>query len=214
MAETRRVLEEVKSGKKKGEMKDKGWTCDLIPKPYIVARYFTAEQAKLDALRAELDAIDASLAELAEEHGGEEGAFSELDKINKGEVSKRLKAIKGDSDYADEAKVLKQWSELENKQSELKKQIKEADAILDRLAYDKYPQLSVDEIKTLVVDDKWLAALDAALQGELERVSQTLTGRVRELAERYGAPLPEIEVRAAELAARVGRHLEIMGQSN
>ena len=42
-------------------MKDKGWTCDLIPKPYIVARYFAGEQAELDALRSELDAVTASL---------------------------------------------------------------------------------------------------------------------------------------------------------
>ena len=37
-------------------------------------------------------------------------------------------------------------------------------------------KLTEDEIKTLVVDDKWLATLTAALQGELARVSQTLTG--------------------------------------
>jgi type I restriction enzyme M protein len=48
----------------------------------------------------------------------------------------------------------------------------------------KYPTLSEDEIKTLVVDDKWLATLAAAVRGELDRVSQTLTGRVRQLAER------------------------------
>ncbi len=91
VAEPRRVLEEVKSGKKKGQMKDKGWTCDLIPKPYIVARYFADEQAELDALQAELDPWPPRQTELEEEHGGEDGAFAELDKINKGEVSKRLK---------------------------------------------------------------------------------------------------------------------------
>ena len=50
VAKTHRVMEEVNSGKKKGEMKDKGWACDLIPKPYIVARYFAEEQAELNAL--------------------------------------------------------------------------------------------------------------------------------------------------------------------
>jgi len=50
VAETHRVLEEVKSGNRKGETKDKGWTCDLIPKPYIVARYFAEAQAELNDL--------------------------------------------------------------------------------------------------------------------------------------------------------------------
>ncbi|WP_097462092.1 type I restriction-modification system subunit M [Mangrovitalea sediminis] len=211
VAETRRVLEEIKTGKKKGQMKDTGWTCDLIPRPYIVARYFKEKQAELDALQAELDACVAEISELEEEHGGEDGAFAELDKINKGEVSKRLKEIKGDADTADEARLLKQWSQLDKKQSDLKKQIKERDAALDQLAHDKYPQLSVDEIKTLVVDDKWLTALEAAVQGELERVSQTLTGRVRQLAERYATPLPELTKRVEALSARVDEHLKQMG---
>ncbi len=211
VARPRRVLEEIKTGRKKGEMKDKGWTCDLIPKLYVVARYFADQQAELDALQAELDASIAAMSELEEDYGGEDGAFAELDKINKGEVSKRLKAIKGDPEYADEAKTLKQWSALEKKQSELKKAIKEADAALDQRAYEKYAQLSVDEIKTLVVEDKWLTALKQAVQGELERVSQTLTGRVRQLAERYATPLPQLTERVADLSARVDGHLKRMG---
>ena len=47
----------------------------------------------------------------------------------------------------------------------------------------KYPKLTEDEIKTLVVDEKWLATIAAAVQGELDRVSQTLTGRIRQLAD-------------------------------
>ena len=46
-------------------------------------------------------------------------------------------------------------------------------------------KLTEAEIKTLVVDDKWLASLDAAIHGEMDRVSQQLTQRVKELAERY-----------------------------
>ncbi len=84
---------------------------------------------------------------------------------------------------------------------------------LDTLAYEKYPQLSEDEVKTLVVDDKWLVVLAAAVQGELARVSQRLTGRIRELAERYAVPLPKLEAEVDELAAKVAGHLEKMGVS-
>lgn len=211
VAKTQRVMEEVKSGKKKGEMKDKGWACDLIPKPYIVARYFAEEQAELDALQTELESVGAQMTELEEEHGGEEGAFSEVDNINKGEVSIRLKEIKGNPDYAEEAQILKQWAKLEQRLSDLKRKVKEADAALDKLAYDKYPQLHLDEIKTLVVDDKWLAMIAIAVQGELDRVSQTLTTRIRQLAERYGTPLPKLVGEVTELSASVEEHLKRMG---
>jgi integrase len=71
--------------------------------------------------------------------------------------------------------------------------------------------LTEDEIKTLVVDDKWLAMLAAAVQGELDRVSQTLTGRIRQLAERYATPLPHLTDEVSALAARVDGHLKKMG---
>ena len=64
-----------------------------------------------------------------------------------------------------------------------------------------------------MVDDKWLAALDAAIHGEMDRISQQLTQRVKELAERYENPLPQLVGQVAELEAKVNSHLERMGFS-
>jgi hypothetical protein len=72
-------------------------------------------------------------------------------------------------------------------------------------------RLTAAEVKALVVDDKWLATLDAAIHGEMDRVSQQLTQRVKELAERYETPLPRMTSRVAELEAKVNQHLERMG---
>ena len=92
-----------------------------------------------------------------------------------------------------------------------KSEVKQADLKLDKLAYEQYPKLSVDAIKTLVVDDKWLATIAVAVQGELDRVSQTLTTRIRQLAERYAEPLPELTATVTTLSARVDEHLKKMG---
>jgi type I restriction enzyme M protein len=312
VAKPKRIVEEITSGKKKGQTKDKGWACDLIPKPYIVARYFAEEQAELDALQAELDSASSRLTELEEEHGGDEGALrdvsskgdaqeaftqamldalkedaptkhahyaslkADLDaaeaeltelsahafvtplKNTKGKLvlkdvkdrhdctdnsgeksvlasyidtdkackqhSKQLKAFltELETDYRTQLtveplreqltdlKVVADYLELIDQQAELKKTIKEKDAALDQLAHDKYAKLSVDEIKTLVVDDKWLAALEAALQNELDRVSQTLTGRVRQLADRYATPLPELIKQVEILSAKVHEHIKVV----
>ena len=45
----------------------------------------------------------------------------------------------------------------------------------------------------------------------MDRVSQQLTQRVKELAERYETPLPEMASRVGELEAKVSGHLETMG---
>ena len=207
IAETTRIL--VKD--KKGKEKDRGWTCDLIPKALIVARYFAKEQAAIDQLAAELEGVTARLTEMEEEHGGEDGAFADLDKVNMANVTARLKEIKGDKNAKDEAAVLGDWLKLNGEEAGLKKRLKGAAAALDAEAYAHYPKLTKAEIKTLVVDDKWLTALDATIQGEMDRVSQQLTRRVKELAERYEIPLPQMVGRVAELEAKVNGHLERMG---
>ncbi len=209
VARTYRILEIDK----KGRTRDKGWACDLLPKSFIVARYFAKEQAAIQARQAEIEATTAALAELEEERGGEgdDQYLGALDKIAKAEVNARLKEIKGDKDAKEEAAVLQQWLKLNADEAEHKKALREAEAALDLLAYEKYPQLSVTEIQTLVVDDKWLATLAAAVQGELDRVSQTLTGRIRQLAERYATPLPQLTDEVAALAAKVDGHLKRMG---
>ena len=196
---------------KKGKSKDKGWACDLIPKPLIVARYFAKEQAALEAKQAELETATAALGELEEEHGGDEGCLGALDKIAKSEVNARLKEIKGDKEAKDEIAVLKRWLDLSEHEATPKRAAKDQEAGLDGLAYAKYPKLTEAEIKTLVVDGKWMARLSAAVQGELDRVSRTLTGRIRELAERYATPLPRLSGEVETLAARVDEHLKKMG---
>lgn len=56
----------------------------------------------------------------------------------------------------------------------------------------KYPALSLEEIKTLVAERKWLDALQTAVQGEVDQLSQRLAGRVKGLSERCVEPLPEL----------------------
>ena len=96
-------------------------------------------------------------------------------------------------------------------QTDIKAKLKTAQDDLETKLGAKYPELTEVEIKTLVVDDKWLATLFNAVQGELDRVSQTLTSRIRQLAERYATPLPVLNQELEALSARVDEHLKKMG---
>ena len=126
------------------------------------------------------------------------------------ELDARLRGHDGLVDVP-ESDVLRAWLDLNNDEADLKKRLKEAEAALVAKTYAHYPKLTEAEIKTLVVDDKWLAALDKDIHGEMDRISQALTQRVKELAERYEVPLPQMVGRVAELEAKVNRHLERMG---
>ena len=115
--------------------------------------------------------------------------------------------------YADERAALEAYADLLEQQPEAKTKRKAAQVDLDKKIDAKYPKLTEAEIKTLVVDDKWMARVSAAVQGELDRVSQTLTGRIRELAERSPRRCRCSPTTWRTLAARVEEHLKKMGAS-
>ena len=115
------------------------------------------------------------------------------------------------TDQRHERAALERYADLLQQQSDVKAKRKAAQKDLDQKIDDKYPKLTEAEIKTLVVDDKWMARLSAVVQSEIDRVSQTLTGRIRQLAERYATPLPKLTEEVEALSARVKDHLKTMG---
>ncbi len=132
-------------------------------------------------------------------------------KITKGAVTTRLKEIDDDKEFADEQEMLQEYLDLLEEESAAEKKVKDLQKELDKKVFAKYPKLSEDEIKTLAVDDKWLAKLAAEVQSELDRISRALTGRVQQLAERYATPLPKMNDEIETLSARVADHLKKMG---
>ena len=316
VAEPQRIL--VKD--KKGNLKDKGWTCDLVPPALVIARYFAGEKAALTALESEFDTTTARLSELEEEHGSEEGALNDVSGKSEAEAAwtDSLVALWQEETSADgeditsenfrsytsamervesttaelaalsdhpafdpcrnkngsigAAKVKKAFSQADGEdlatfqnflalesdrkasekqaktllasheenvrlwmaddpeeekladlciiadylaalasQTTLKSQIKIAAESLDQQAHDHYAQLSEAEIKTLVIGDKWLAHLEGSLRSEIDRVTQTLTRRIKDLAERYEKPLPQLESTVEDLEQKVQGHLTTMG---
>ena len=108
-------------------------------------------------------------------------------------------------------KVLKQATKLFNAEASAKKAVKEAQEALDLSVFNQYPKLDVDEIKTLIVDDKWLATLQTNIVAEIERVTQQMANRVKQLEERYSTPLPTLSKSVDDLSDKVAGHLKAMG---
>ncbi len=193
------------------DAKEKEFEGKIIPKKIMINQYFAAEQKAIEALDAERDDYTEQFEEMEEEHSGEEGCFTDLDKVNKANVSKRLKEIKGDKDAVEDIKVLEAYLKLAEQEAAANKKIKEAQVDLDKKLLAKYKVLTEDEIKTLVVNDKWMAAMYNTVQSEMQRISQRLTQRIKELAERYETPLPALVSETEKLARKVDEHLTKMG---
>lgn len=202
---------------KKGERKEriKGWEGKLIPKALIEQVYFAAERAELDEARGELDETRGRLDELTEEQTGEDGFLLDhlngKDRVDARSVARRLEELGRTGPDSEECRILRQYIGLYAREREYAKTVKRLAAALETLLKGKYGQLSIREVKELLVDRKWCAAVSTGIDALYDAASRSMADRVAELAARYGQPLPALEQDAAEYKGRVKAHLERMG---
>ena len=139
------------------------------------------------------------------------GAGEDAAKVNKAEVKNLIKEWKNRGDMAAELEFLQKWLGLSDKQEKLKKEIREKDKALDAALRERIEALTEEEVKTLVIDAKWLARLEKAVSEVVEAIGHRLVTDLADLAQRYATPLPELEAQVSELEAKVEAHLERMG---
>jgi type I restriction enzyme M protein len=198
-----------------------GWQAnpELIPPALLIGCYFKDEQAAVDALQAEQETLNAQMEELNEEYGIEDGLLdaskNDKGKITKASLKERLGQVSMTSDQSpeerEEADLLNRYLRLMDAAAEAGKQAKEAQKALDEKVKGHYALLNPDEIKTLLIDDKWLASLAAQVDAQAQAIAAQLAGRLKELGERYAAPLPALTGNVDALSARVDSHLQKMG---
>ena len=203
-------------------IKKKKYKMDLIPPALIVARYFADEQAQIENLQTALETATQTLEEYIEEHTGEDGlladATNDSGNITKASVKARLDAIQPDlmtlreaQDNDDEPDALERCLSLIDTKSNADKAVKDAQLALDEQVLTRYATLTEAEIKQLVIDDKWFTTIQAAITDEVQQLTQELTGRVKELEERYAQPLPELAHEVEAFSTKVEGHLKSMG---
>jgi type I restriction enzyme M protein len=187
---------------------------ELLPPDLIVGHFFQSESSLIIKHDSEIAALEAALVELIEENSGDEGLLSDLienEKIKKADVILRLKEIKGDIEADEERKLLDQYIKLTDKSSDLSRAKKDLEKALAERVLQQYGKLTENEIIDLVVEEKWLGAIEAVLKSELDKVSQNLSDRIGLLSERYSTPLPILSKNIQMLSSNVDEHLRQMG---
>lgn len=185
---------------------------DVIPPALVVARFFPEMQRTLDLRRANAEDLTVQLDEMVEEFAGEGGALepalSSSGKLTAASIKDRRRyGIPDENENA----LLTRANELLAEEKVAKQAVKVAEDALTEATLKKYPELTEEESRTLVVDDKWLAKITKVIEEEVEVQTEQLTSRVRVLTERYGQTLPEISVQIKSLEAKVSSHLQNMG---
>ena len=187
---------------------------DLIPPALIVARYFTDNQAKVDEHAAASETASAAVTEHAEEHGVDEALLSDATN-DKGAYTKQLltaamktaKAAHDDETLSCANEALK----LLNTEAAAKKAFKDAQDKLDFDTLKKYGELTEEEAKALVLEDKWRAVIVHRVAGEVEALTLDLVARIQQVGERYAETVGNLDDELGRLEAKVTSHLAAMG---
>ena len=207
--------------------------CELVPQEYIANRYFKDEVKYISQTEDKLNEIQAKKDEFIEEYCSENGALYGLDvtysksvkkekievieelydgsTMSKGRVEQYIKANKGNPDLSSEIALLNKYLVLFDEESALNSELKTKTQELYEKVLRKYKELSEDEVRTLVVEDKWLATLSNRIEQVLTDLTQKLSQRVKEIALRYENTLPTLEEKQEELKNKVKQHLVAMG---
>lgn len=200
---------------KKEKKKYKGYDGKLIPKTLIEAAFFANERAKIDEAQAVCDETQSRLDELVEEHTTEGGVLvdylNDKDAIDAKAVNAKIKELKKTEPDNEELTILCAYSELCDKVKKFTKIVKELNTALDNECKAKYAELTIDEIKELLVNRKWYYTIFDGIKSLYVTTSHEIAGRISELAERYENTLPSLESEVESYEAKVKAHLERMG---
>lgn len=214
--ETEDIYEITEDKKTKQEKKKyKGWEGKLIPKALIETVYFVAERKDIDTTQALVDENQSLLDELIEEQSAEDGVLSDClnDKgiVDTKAVNAKIKQLKKTDPDSDEYDILIKYSVLNDLVKGLVAKVKKLTAELDEKCRAKYDDLTLDEIKELLVNRKWYYTIFDGIKALYVTTSHEIAGRIAELAERYEDTLPSLENDVVTYEAKVKAHLERMG---
>ncbi|MGN8453275.1 type I restriction-modification system subunit M [Helicobacter pylori] len=179
---------------------------DLIPKNLIKQRFFEKETKELEALENALNEKEALLDEFIEEHSNEEGLFDGL-KINESVLKKELKNAT-DSEDKEILKTALEWLEAKNKALKMKNKAYEE---LELKAFHQYKNLEINEIKDLIIKDKWLNSLKNALENKIQKRINAFASTLNEIISSYSNSLLELDKEVKESESKVLEHLKDLG---
>ncbi len=179
---------------------------DLIPKNLIKQRFFKEESSILEELENALNENIANYEEFIEEHSNEEGLFDEL-KVNESVLKKELKNA---TDPEDE-QILKTALELLEAKNKVLKMKNKADEALELKAFHQYKKLEIEEIKDLIINDKWLNSLKNALEDKILKRINAFSSALNAIIANYSNSLLELDQEVKESESKVLEHLKDLG---
>ena len=197
------------------EFNKKRYKAEVIP-PKLIEKTFLKELSdNLDEMKNEIDISSQNIEIFIEEQDDEDDLLqnitNEKGKITQALIGSRKKELDSGLEEDSELKAIEEYLSLYKIESDIKKSYKKSKLELDNLVVKKYKELSEAEIKSLIIDCKWLGELRTKIIREIDDISENLVDCITVLKKRYSEPLPILNTNVDELSKKVDDHLKQMG---
>ena len=194
------------------QVKKEKYHSETLPSRILIDRFFSKEASEIDSLEEQLNQAVEALDNFDAESGGDEGILR--DYLNdKGRIAKKdLVKILRSADLGKEEKdALSNYEKLAETEERFKDKRKNKESELVELIARKYSSLEESDVKSILIENKWIKAIKEVVENELDSTILKLSKRLSELNDRYLVPLPDIEKEREKLSQRVKAHIEKMG---
>jgi type I restriction enzyme M protein len=191
--------------------------CDLLPVNILLSEFFTTETDEIADLQNQIEGKQSVMDAIVEQNtdafifGDDESNDDSEIKVKVADVKKAIKNAKNNSIPETDVKVWKQWLTLSNEMDELYMLLKQKRSDLTDAVVEKYATLSENEIKTLVVERKWLDNVLNSCNALMQTVTHSIANDTTALVERYKDTLVSLDDDVAKYEAEVNDYLKEMG---
>lgn len=190
----------------------------LIPKSVMIDVFYSELYGEVKKAQMDVDLATSEKENLIDEYSCEDGLMVDFvvdDKFKADLAKKKIKELSKqnnlDEDDLELMAVLKQFEELLKREKMAKDKLKLLSAELDSKLYVKYKELSIEDVKKMLIEDKWYSNIFKAIEELHNSVSYMLSNRLVELVERYDCTLSECNSSIDEYEKKVEEHLKRMG---
>lgn len=190
-------------------------TCDLLPVSLAVQVLLPDLKRQFDAKTSELANVQEQMSTMIEEDEGylDDSVF--YGKRNAATIKKKLKeAAQPDMQgvYSKEQRDLwQQFLDLLEKEKSIKAEIKVLDAKLYKEIKRVYAELTEDEARSIIVNDKWLADIIALINNEMQTAMHRIVTEVNDMHDRYEFTVGQLRLLFGVKETAVQDHLKEMG---
>ena len=214
------------SKKKKNENDDKKTTKDkqvlgfdglLIPKELVINEFFLKEKNIIEEINNQIQKLEEEIEQMIND-AEEDCSLYDITvdgKIKETDLKAKIKELEKEADIKGDDKtdydLLIKYKNCIDGRKEKATELKNKEKELEDLVFKKYDKLTIDEIKELLINKKWLDSIEKGLTEYYQTLSEKLTEGIETIVDRYEETLIDIEDKLKSDEKLVLKDLKTMG---